>query len=120
MERPRDEVERERHERKVRMTAFLRYLGDPHFRFPAIHLAGTGGKGSVATLLGAILTEMGWKVGIHTSPYVQVPNEKLTINGHLIAPSEFAALVREFRAHHAEFARLHPDIRLRYADPQCA
>ncbi len=110
------EVERDRQERKERLTAFLRFLGDPHFRFPSVHIAGTGGKGSVALLLGAILTEMGWKVGIHTSPYVQVPIEKLMINRHLIAPSEFAALVQDFRAWHAEFMRLCSDARLRYAE----
>lgn len=111
-----EEVERDRRERKERMIAFLRFLGDPHFRFRSVHIAGTGGKGSVAMLLGAILTEMGWKVGIHTSPYVQVPTEKLMINRHMIAPSEFAALVQDFRARHAEFMRLRPDAQFRYAE----
>ncbi len=33
------------------ITNFLQDLGNPHLRFPSIHIAGTNGKGSTAAML---------------------------------------------------------------------
>lgn len=81
----------------ARMTAFLAFAGDPQSRFPAIHVAGTSGKGSVTVMLAALLTGMGFKTGAHVSPYLQLPNEKLLLNGQMIAPAAFVEAVDEFR-----------------------
>jgi len=53
-------------------------------------VGGTSGKGSTATAIATILHIAGYKVGMHTSPYLQVATEKLWSGGELIGPGEFA------------------------------
>ncbi len=55
-------------------------LGDPHCRFKSIHIAGTNGKGSIASSLAAILHAAGYKVGLYTSPHLVRFNERIKIN----------------------------------------
>ena len=87
-------------ERMERLRRFLRRLGDPHVGYPIIHIGGTSGKGSTSTALAAILTEAGYHTGLHTSPYLQTPAEKLQLDGALIAPERFIALADEILAEH--------------------
>ena len=86
--------------RLARMRDFLRFLGDPHLRYPVIHVTGTSGKGSTSTAIARILEAAGFRVGLHTSPYLQTPTEKLQIDGHLIAPYAFCTLVETVLAEH--------------------
>lgn len=44
------------------------HLGNPHLKFPSIHIAGSNGKGSVAAMLESILSASGYKTGLYTSP----------------------------------------------------
>ena len=64
-----------------RMTALLADLGDPHLRAPAVHVAGTNGKGSTASLCAAVLTASGRRVGLHTSPHLVDLAERFRIDG---------------------------------------
>ncbi len=84
-------------EQLARTADFLHFIGDPQARFNAIHVAGTSGKGSVVSLLAAVLAASGLKTGCHISPYLQVPNEKLVVDGRMISPSGFSALVGKFQ-----------------------
>ena len=59
----------------------LASLGDPHLMIPAIHVGGTNGKGSVASLIASALGEMGWKVGLYTSPHVVSFRERMRVAG---------------------------------------
>jgi dihydrofolate synthase/folylpolyglutamate synthase len=87
---------RRRAEAKLNRTrALLAALGDPQRRFPTVHVTGTSGKGSTAAMLSAILTAAGYRVGLRTSPYLQVPTEKLQIGSTLIDPISFEVLVSE-------------------------
>ena len=86
--------------RLARMRDFLRFLGDPHGRYPVIHVTGTSGKGSTSTAIARILEAAGLRVGLHTSPYLQTPTEKLQLNGQLIGPEAFANLVNHIMAEH--------------------
>ncbi len=63
------------------IKALLNTLGNPHRDLKCIHIAGTNGKGSVSCMLTNILMQSGYKVGMNTSPYIEVFNERLTING---------------------------------------
>ncbi|MCC6792798.1 MAG: bifunctional folylpolyglutamate synthase/dihydrofolate synthase, partial [Thermomicrobiales bacterium] len=93
------EIVRERAEvRLARLRRLLTELDDPHRRYPVIHVAGTSGKGSTATAAAAMLTAGGWRVGLHTSPYLQVATEKAQIDGRLIDASTFRFLVDEVLA----------------------
>jgi dihydrofolate synthase/folylpolyglutamate synthase len=104
----------------ARMTDFLTFAGNPHTRYPAIHVAGTSGKGSVTVMLAALLTGMGYKTGAHVSPYLQLPNEKLLLNGHMIPPTAFVETVDAFRTLYDAWAqgdeRHHGDKHLRYEE----
>ena len=52
------------------MEAFCEALGHPERAFKSIHVAGTNGKGSVASLLTAALAGVGLRIGLYTSPHL--------------------------------------------------
>lgn len=60
-------------------------LGCPHLSFKSIHVAGTNGKGSVATKIAAVLQNLGFKVGLYTSPHIFSYRERIQINGEWIS-----------------------------------
>lgn len=69
------------------INALLNHMGNPQRELKCIHIAGTNGKGSVSCMLGSVLCSKGYKVGMNTSPFIEVFNERLTINGENI-PAE--------------------------------
>lgn len=60
---------------------------------PTIHIAGTSGKGSTSTLCASVLQAAGYKVGLHTTPHLQTPRERMQINGKLPSEAQFTDLV---------------------------
>ncbi len=62
-----------------RPRRLLALLGDPQQRFPAIHIAGTKGKGSVAAMCAACLRLAGLRVGLYTSPHLREFRERIRI-----------------------------------------
>lgn len=79
------------------MRAFLPQIDHPEQAFEAIHVAGTSGKGSVCTMIAAILQAAGVRTGLHVSPYLQVATEKLWVDGVLASADQYAALVDDLR-----------------------
>ena len=77
--------------------AFVHWLGDPERTFPAVHIAGTNGKGSVGAFINAIALESGLSAGLYTSPHLVRPEERIRINGTDIDTGEFCALVERLR-----------------------
>jgi len=63
----------------------LRQLGNPQNLYASIHVAGTNGKGSVASSLASILREAGYKTGLYTSPHLVRFNERIQVNGRSIS-----------------------------------
>ncbi|MCL2884569.1 MAG: Mur ligase family protein [Oscillospiraceae bacterium] len=61
-----------------------------------IHVAGTNGKGSVARMIGAMLTAGGVRAGLFTSPVATTLCDTITIDGQAIGEDELAALVTRF------------------------
>ena len=59
-------------------------LGNPQDRFQAVHVAGTNGKGSVASALAMILRLSGHRTGLFTSPHLVRFNERIQIDGREI------------------------------------
>jgi len=55
-------------------------LDNPQDTFQCIHVAGTNGKGSVASALAHILNLAGYRVGLYTSPHLIRFNERICIN----------------------------------------
>lgn len=78
-----------------RMEAILKELGHPEKKIPAIHLAGTNGKGSTLTYLKSILQEAGYNVGTYTSPAIRIINDKIQFNDTEISNRDFALIIEE-------------------------
>ena len=85
--------------RREWMASFLPRLGHPEQAFPAIHIAGTSGKGSTATMVAEILRAAGYRCGLHVSPYVQVATEKLWVDGRYATVERYCELVEWMRPH---------------------
>jgi dihydrofolate synthase/folylpolyglutamate synthase len=81
-----------------KMRDLVRVLGDPQTAYPAIHITGTNGKGSVARMVTALLREHGLSVGTYTSPDLERVNERLAWNLEPIADEAFAAVIAELAA----------------------
>ena len=74
------------------------HLGNPHRKFPTIHIAGTNGKGSTSHTLAAILQECGYKVGLYTSPHLVDFRERIKVNGEVASEEYVIRFVQEHRA----------------------
>lgn len=75
----------------------LTFLGDPHEEFPSVHIAGTNGKGSTASMIAAILTAAGYKTGLYTSPHLVRFTERIRINGKEVSERQVAQYARNMR-----------------------
>ncbi len=71
--------------------ALLDALGAPERALPAIHVTGSKGKGSVATLAAAILRAHGRRTGLYTSPHLASYRERMRRDGEEISPEEVVA-----------------------------
>ena len=65
----------------------LKGLWNPQNSFSSIHIAGTNGKGSIASGIASILKASGYRVGLYTSPHLVKFNERIQINGKEISDS---------------------------------
>jgi len=53
----------------------------PVCRVPVIHVAGTNGKGSTCAMLESILRAAGYRTGLYTSPFLQMYQERIRLDG---------------------------------------
>jgi dihydrofolate synthase/folylpolyglutamate synthase len=81
----------------TRVRRVLARLGDPQTRFPAIHIAGTKGKGSVAAMCAAALQAGGLQTGLYTSPHLHTFRERIRIDAKPISEEALVALEQECR-----------------------
>lgn len=79
------------------ITKLLELLGNPHKDMKIIHVAGTNGKGSTCAMIHSILWSAGFKVGLYTSPYLEVFNERMRVNGENISNDDLARLTNIVR-----------------------
>lgn len=79
------------------IRALCRALGDPQERFPAVHVAGTNGKGSVAAMLDAVLRGHGFRTGLYTSPHLVNVEERVLVDGRAVSRRRFCALIGRIR-----------------------
>ncbi len=84
----------------------LERLGHPERAFPAVHIAGTNGKGSTAAYIEAMLRDAGFRTGLNTSPHLERINERIRIAGQEISDELFAEI----------FTRVHEVIEQLLAD----
>jgi len=81
-----------------RMEKLLSLLGDPHTKINTVHIAGTKGKGSTATMLARMLEANGYTVGLYTSPHLVHLHERIAINGRMISDAEMLAMMNRLYA----------------------
>lgn len=77
------------------LRGYLRLLGNPQEQVPAIHIAGTNGKGSVCAFLSSILEQAGYKIGIFTSPHLIRMNERFRIGQTMIPDEAFSRIFEQ-------------------------
>lgn len=77
----------------------LASLGNPHRRYRTVHVAGTNGKGSIASGIASVLRASGYRVGLYTSPHLVRFNERIRVNGEPITDGDIVRLFR--RVHRA-------------------
>jgi dihydrofolate synthase/folylpolyglutamate synthase len=70
----------------------------PQKKYPAIHIAGTNGKGSTSAMVERMARSAGLRTGLFTSPHLLSITERMRVNGKEIPKQEFAALAAEVRA----------------------
>jgi dihydrofolate synthase/folylpolyglutamate synthase len=97
-----------------RIEALLAKLGHPERRLPpAIHVAGTNGKGSVTAFLKAMLEAAGLRVHVYTSPHLVRFHERIALAGPVTDSGGRARPIGE-----AELVRRLTDIqRINAGDP---
>ena len=71
-----------------RMKRALSALGEPCKSIPAIQIAGTNGKGSIASFINSCLQRLEIKAGVTTSPHLISWCERISINGELISHNQ--------------------------------
>ncbi|MBE9508731.1 MAG: bifunctional folylpolyglutamate synthase/dihydrofolate synthase [Chloroflexi bacterium] len=79
----------------ARVEQLLAAVGNPHTRFPAVHIAGTKGKGSAAAMCESSLRAAGYHTGFYISPHLHTFRERIQVDRRKIAREEIVALVEE-------------------------
>jgi dihydrofolate synthase/folylpolyglutamate synthase len=73
-------------------------LGNPQKQFPAIHVAGTNGKGSTSHYIASVLQSAGYKnVGLHTSPHLKDFRERIKVAGIPMPEQDVIDFVNEYK-----------------------
>lgn len=80
-----------------RVEDLLRRLGDPHRAYPAVHVAGTKGKGSTCAFLASLLRSSGRRIGLYTSPHLWDFRERFQLDGTVVSEIELAEIVDQIR-----------------------
>ncbi|MCA9491509.1 MAG: bifunctional folylpolyglutamate synthase/dihydrofolate synthase [Myxococcales bacterium] len=78
-----------------RVQTFLGVLGEPQLCAPAVHVAGTNGKGSVCAYVTSALVQAGYRVGTTISPHVEEVNERIQLDGHPIDDARLVELLEQ-------------------------
>ena len=71
------------------MEAFCEALGHPERKWRSVHVAGTNGKGTVASMIASALSACGLKTGLYTSPHLVDFRERASIIGQGLIPKEY-------------------------------
>src|SRR5437660_563825 len=82
----------------TRIERLCAAAGHPERAFRSVLVGGTNGKGSVCTMLAAILEEASLRVGLSPKPHLYDLRERFQVDGRMIEPYEFAALVASLGA----------------------
>jgi dihydrofolate synthase / folylpolyglutamate synthase len=80
-----------------RVEQALSLFDHPERKYPALHIAGTNGKGSTAAMLHRILCLQGYRVALYTSPHVVSFTERMRIGEEEISQEEVVELAESLK-----------------------
>ena len=75
-----------------RTQELLAKMGNPEKKLKYVHIAGTNGKGSTASMTASILTKAGYRTGLYTSPYIYRFHERMQIDGEQISDEDLVEI----------------------------
>ena len=78
--------------------------------YQIIHIAGTNGKGSVASYLNTILSLAGKKVGLFVSPFVISFNERIQVNQAYISDEEVIRIIQKLKVFSEDYFKEYQDV----------
>jgi dihydrofolate synthase / folylpolyglutamate synthase len=93
-----------------RMRRLLAALGDPHLNVPAVHIAGSKGKGSTGAFIASVAIAAGHRVGFYTSPHLHRFPERLSVDGQPLADERFAAEAQDVATAARRLESSQPDL----------
>lgn len=79
----------------ARLSRLLGLLGHPERAVPAIHVVGTNGKGSTCAFLESILRAQGYRTALYTSPHLESPGQRLSLDGKYLSPQDWLTAAEE-------------------------
>ncbi|MDX1429594.1 MAG: Mur ligase family protein, partial [Rhodothermales bacterium] len=88
-----------------RIRSLLGAMGGPERDYPIVHIAGSNGKGTVASVVASILAASGLRTGLHTSPHILEIGERMRVDGTAANRDWLAANVLRYRG---EMDRIKP------------
>ncbi len=80
-----------------RVFQVLELTGNPNLKARSLHITGTNGKGSTAAMLASVLTVVGYRTGLYTSPHLITMRERIAVNGRIITEAEVADVMTRLR-----------------------
>jgi len=80
------------------MHKLLSLVGNPHTKIHTVHIGGTKGKGSTATMLAKMLEANSYNVGLYTSPHVVHLHERIMVNSEMISERQMRNLLNRIYA----------------------
>ena len=81
------------------MNCLLQSMDNPQRNCRTIHVAGTKGKGSTASMCDSILTESKYKTGFYSSPHLHTFRERIRLGTREITEQVFSDLVDVVKPH---------------------
>jgi dihydrofolate synthase/folylpolyglutamate synthase len=76
-----------------RMQKACEHFGHPEQAFPAVHVGGTNGKGTVCAFVASMASQAGKRVGRYTSPHLNRFAERITVDAAPIEDSKLVPLL---------------------------
>jgi dihydrofolate synthase/folylpolyglutamate synthase len=77
-----------------RIKLLLDYLGNPQDGLKVIHIAGTNGKTSTSRMVERLLRSLDLRTGLFTSPHLNHPRERISIDGSPISTNNFEEIYK--------------------------
>ena len=81
----------------ARIQALLARLGNPHWAFKSLLIAGTKGKGSTAAFTESMVRAAGYRTALYISPHLHTFRERIRLGGEYIPEEEVTRLIEKLK-----------------------